>query len=158
MFRHCNRFATNSCAIIDRQHHGFVIPFPYHINTKGCSTMSMQRHYPINTATATILTILLAAAFIFFLILVVRALLKYLRSGDVRREKRASTITLGNAIKAHRMRCQMTQEFVAESLSVSRQAVSKWENGSSDPSTSNLIALAKLFKISPEELLRDVEK
>lgn len=118
--------------------------------------MAMQRHYPINTAIVTILTILLAAAFIFFLILVVRALLKYLRSGDVRREKRASTITLGNAIKANRMRCQMTQEFVAESLGVSRQAVSKWENGSSDPSTSNLIALAKLFQVSPEDLLRDV--
>ena len=51
----------------------------------------------------------------------------------------------------------MTQEFVAESLGVSRQAVSKWENGASDPSTSNLIALAKLFKISPEDLLQDIE-
>ena len=47
----------------------------------------------------------------------------------------------------------MTQEFVAETLGVSRQSVSKWENGSSDPNTSNLIALAKLYKISPEELL-----
>lgn len=43
----------------------------------------------------------------------------------------------------------MTQEFVAEVIGVSRQAVSKWENGSSDPSTSNLIALAKLFNVSP---------
>ena len=42
-------------------------------------------------------------------------------------------------------------------LGVSRQAVSKWENGTSDPSTSNLIALAKLFGISAEELLREVE-
>lgn len=47
----------------------------------------------------------------------------------------------------------MTQEFVAESLGVSRQAVSKWENGTSDPSTSNLIALAKLYGVSVEELL-----
>ncbi len=44
----------------------------------------------------------------------------------------------------------MTQEFVAETLGVSRQAVSKWENGSSDPSTTNLIALASLFDITPE--------
>ena len=48
----------------------------------------------------------------------------------------------------------MTQEFVAEALGVSRQAVSKWENGTSDPSTSNLIALAKLYGTSAETLLR----
>ena len=52
----------------------------------------------------------------------------------------------------------MTQEFVAESLGVSRQAVSKWENGGADPSTSNLLALARLFGVSAEELLRSVEE
>lgn len=51
----------------------------------------------------------------------------------------------------------MTQEFVAEPLGVSRQSVSKWENGTSDPNTSNLIALAKLYGISAEELLKNVE-
>ena len=51
----------------------------------------------------------------------------------------------------------MTQEFVAESLGVSRQAVSKWESGTADPSTSNLLALAKLFGVSAEELLKSVE-
>lgn len=48
----------------------------------------------------------------------------------------------------------MTQEFVAEAIGVSRQAVSKWENGSSDPSTSNLIALVKLFDVAPEDLIK----
>ena len=52
----------------------------------------------------------------------------------------------------------MTQEFVAESIGVSRQAVSKWESGTSDPSTSNLLALAKLFGVSAEELLRQVDR
>jgi transcriptional regulator with XRE-family HTH domain len=65
--------------------------------------------------------------------------------------------TLGETIKFHRERCHMTQEFVAESLGVSRQAVSKWEDGNSDPSTSNLLALAKLFQISAEELLHNLE-
>jgi transcriptional regulator with XRE-family HTH domain len=51
----------------------------------------------------------------------------------------------------------MTQEFVAESLGVSRQAVSKWESGSADPSTSNLVALAKLFGVTPEELLKEAQ-
>ena len=50
----------------------------------------------------------------------------------------------------------MTQEFVSKTLGVSRQAVSKWENGTTDPSTSNLIAIAKLYGISAEELLRSV--
>lgn len=45
---------------------------------------------------------------------------------------------------------------MAESLGVSRQAVSKWESGASDPSTSNLLALAKLFQVSPEELLNHI--
>ena len=51
----------------------------------------------------------------------------------------------------------MTQEFVAESLGVSRQAVSKWENGTADPSTSNLLKLAKLYGISPEDLIRSIQ-
>lgn len=51
----------------------------------------------------------------------------------------------------------MTQEFVAERLGVSRQAVSKWESGVSDPSTSNLFALAKLYEVSVEELIREVQ-
>ena len=50
----------------------------------------------------------------------------------------------------------MTQEFVAETLGVSRQAVPKWERGDSDPSTANLLAPAKLFGISAEEMLRDI--
>ena len=95
---------------------------------------------------------------IYLFILLVRALRKYLKSTEVRKEKAAACKSLGEALKEHRIRCQMTQEFVAERLGVSRQAVSKWENGTSDPSTSNLLALAKLFEISPEELLKEVQK
>lgn len=97
------------------------------------------------------------AAPIYLGVLVVRALLKYIHSKDVREEKEATKVSLGEIIKANRLRCQMTQEFVAEAIGVSRQAVSKWESGTSDPSTSNLLALAKLFGVSPEELLRDVK-
>ena len=90
------------------------------------------------------------------LILLIRALLKYLHTGEIRREKSVVRKSLGEALKENRVRCQMTQEFVAEHLGVSRQAVSKWENGTSDPSTSNLLALAKLYGISAEELLKNV--
>lgn len=99
-----------------------------------------------------------AAAVIFLFVLLVRALLKYLRSGEVRKEKAETKRSLGEALKAHRTRCKMTQEFVAESLGVSRQAVSKWENGTTDPSTSNLLALAKLYGVGAEALLARVAK
>ena len=61
-------------------------------------------------------------------------------------------------MKENRLRCKMTQEFVAETLGVSRQAVSKWENGIVDPSTSNLLAVAKLYGMSAEELLQNVDR
>ena len=93
------------------------------------------------------------AGIVYLFILIVKALKKYINSKEVREEKKAVAKSLGEALKENRIRCQMTQEFVAETLGVSRQSVSKWENGSSDPNTSNLIALAKLYKISPEELL-----
>ena len=88
----------------------------------------------------------------------IKALKKYNRSEEVRKEKAEVRRSLGEVLKEHRVRCKMTQEFVAESLGVSRQAVSKWESGTADPSTSNLLALAKLFGISAEELLRSVEQ
>lgn len=89
---------------------------------------------------------------------IMKALVKYIKSGDIRKEKSGIRKSLGEILKQHREDCKMTQEFVAEAIGVSRQAVSKWENGSSDPSTSNLIALAKLFKISAEELLQEVQQ
>ena len=97
--------------------------------------------------------IAVSAGIVYLFILIVKVLKKYVNSKDVREEKKAVAKSLGEALKENRIRCQMTQEFVAETLGVSRQSVSKWENGSSDPNTSNLIALAKLYKISPEELL-----
>ena len=90
-------------------------------------------------------------------ILIMKALIKYIKSGDVRKEKSSIRKSLGEVLKQHRTDRNMTQEFVAEAIGVSRQAVSKWENGTTDPSTSNLIALAKLFEISAEELLHEVQ-
>ena len=94
--------------------------------------------------------------YLFFLL--IKALRTYLKSEPVRKETAAVRKSLGEALKEHRTQCKMTQEFVAEHLGVSRQAVSKWENGTSDPSTSNLLALAKLYGISAEELLREVQQ
>ena len=104
-----------------------------------------------------LLAVVLAAAVVYLFVLVVRALKRYIATKEVREEKQAVKRTLGETLKAHRTRCQMTQEFEAEALGVSRQTVSKWENGSADPSTTNLLALAKLYGVPAEELIRGVE-
>lgn len=94
---------------------------------------------------------------VYVLVLLIRALRKYLRTAPVRAEKAETAKTLGAVLKQHRAAFKMTQEFVAESIGVSRQAVSKWESGTSDPSTSNLLALAKLFGIDAKELLDETK-
>ena len=96
-------------------------------------------------------------AFIYLFVLVVRALRKYIKSEPVRKEKAESAKLLGEVIKRYRTQRKMTQEFVAEALGVTRQAVSKWESGASNPSTTNLMALAKLFGVTAEEILKDIE-
>lgn len=96
------------------------------------------------------------ALFVYLTILVVRALRKYIKGGPAREEAKQVRGTLGERLRENRTRCKMSQEFVADAVGVSRQAVSKWENGTSDPSTANLIALAKLYGISAEELLNDL--
>lgn len=47
-----------------------------------------------------------------------------------------------------------SQEMLARELGLSRQAVSKWERAESSPDTDNLIALAKLYGVSLDELLQ----
>lgn len=96
------------------------------------------------------------AGAVYLAILVIRALRKYLRSGPARKEKAEDRRSLGEVLKEQRLHCQMTQEFVAETLGVSRQAVSKWERGEADPSTANLLALGRLYGVPAEELLRAV--
>ena len=91
-------------------------------------------------------------------VLLIKALLKYLREKKEEKQDTAIKRSLGEILKEHRLRCSMTQEFVAEALGISRQAVSKWENGTSDPSTSNLLALAKLYGICAEELLKQIKE
>lgn len=63
------------------------------------------------------------------------------------------TKTFPEILKSHRTARHMSQEYLAEQLGVTRQAVSKWESGTSEPSTANLLALAKLYGISLDELV-----
>ena len=61
-------------------------------------------------------------------------------------------MTLGKRIGSLRKERKLSQEYVAETLGVSRQAVSNWENDLSAPDTENLIALAKLLETDVEFL------
>lgn len=104
----------------------------------------------------TILFLIVILIVIYLLYLIIKALRKYTKSEPVRKQKAANAKNLGEVLKQHRVACKMTQEFVAETIGVSRQAVSKWESGKSDPSTTNLLTLAKLFGVEAEELLKDL--
>lgn len=56
-------------------------------------------------------------------------------------------------MKAERIRHGFTLEQVSEKLGVHTNAISRWENKHTEPTASNLIALAKLYGCSPEYLL-----
>ena len=103
-----------------------------------------------------IISVRTSVATVYVVYLLIKALRKYLSSRPEREERRENAKHIGQVIKNHRVRCNMTQEFLADRLGVSRQAVSKWEKGQSDPSTTNLIALAKIFNITPEEMLKEI--
>ena len=108
-------------------------------------------------ATIILIGLTILISFFFLIIFTIKALIKYVKSKDIKKKNHLLKKSLGEVLKQHREECKMTQEFVAEAIGVSRQAVSKWENGTSDPNTSNLIVLSKLFKISPEELLDEIQ-
>ena len=56
-----------------------------------------------------------------------------------------------------RKRMGLSQEELAQQLNTSRQAISKWELGDSQPELNNVIALAKLFGVTTDWLLIDTD-
>lgn len=63
------------------------------------------------------------------------------------------TIETANRLYELRKKNNLSQEELAEKLGVSRQAVSKWERSEASPDTDNLIALAKLYGLSLDDLV-----
>lgn len=59
---------------------------------------------------------------------------------------------LKDLIKALRMKSGLSQEQLAEKLMISRQAVSRWENGETEPGIASLKLLASLFHVSMDLL------
>ncbi|MDM8271242.1 helix-turn-helix domain-containing protein [Thermophilibacter provencensis] len=96
---------------------------------------------------------------VLFVVLCILAIRWFLRQERAGKDPQSVAVrrSLAEVLRSHRERCKMTQEFVAEKIGVSRQAVSKWEQGASEPSTTNLVKLARLYGVDPADLLREVE-
>jgi len=64
-------------------------------------------------------------------------------------------MNLSDKILKLRKSNDLSQEELAEKLNVSRQAISRWEMGSSQPDASNILQLSKLFGVTSDYLLND---
>lgn len=60
---------------------------------------------------------------------------------------------LGDNIRKYRKANHMSQDELAEKLQVTRQSVSLWETGQTQPSLDSVVALAKIFRVSTDALL-----
>lgn len=58
-----------------------------------------------------------------------------------------------NNLRSLREKTGLTQEQVAKDLSVTQGAVSQWERGETFPQTKFLVALAKLYGCTVDEIL-----
>lgn len=65
---------------------------------------------------------------------------------------------IGKIIKEERTRKNMTQEDLANDFFVSRQLISKWENGKSYPDLEQLLKLSDFFDLSLDEMMRGDKK
>lgn len=61
---------------------------------------------------------------------------------------------IGESIKNLRTKNNISQEVLAEKLSISRQAISNWENGKSQPDSETLVKLASMFNVSVDDILQ----
>lgn len=64
---------------------------------------------------------------------------------------------IGNKIRSARILAKLTQEEAAESLSVSRQTISNWENEKTYPDIISVVKMSELYKISLDHLLKGKE-
>jgi len=64
-------------------------------------------------------------------------------------------VTLGEKIQALRKQRNISQEQLADHMSVTRQAVSKWELGESIPDVENIVWLSGILDVTTDYLLKD---
>lgn len=64
-------------------------------------------------------------------------------------------MALGERLKESRINKGFSQGEVAEYLQISRQSISKWENGNSYPDLDNLVKLSVYYEVSIDELVKE---
>ena len=64
-------------------------------------------------------------------------------------------MNFSNKLKELRKQSGLSQEQLADKLTVSRQAITKWETGAGMPDIENLLAVATLFGVTLDELVRE---
>ena len=64
-------------------------------------------------------------------------------------------ISFGTNLRTLREKRKLSQEDLARKLQISRQSISKWEQGISYPSILYLVPLTKILDCTLEELLKD---
>ena len=62
---------------------------------------------------------------------------------------------IGTKLQRARLQAKMTQEQVAESLGVSRQTISNWENEKTYPDIISVIKVSDLYAVSLDHLLKE---
>lgn len=62
---------------------------------------------------------------------------------------------LSERIYMYRRKNGLSQEQLAEKIGVSRQAISKWESGTSTPELEKLLALSECFNITLDDLIKE---
>ncbi|WP_300123056.1 helix-turn-helix domain-containing protein [uncultured Enterococcus sp.] len=65
---------------------------------------------------------------------------------------------LANNLKYYREKAGFTQEQVANELRVTRQSISRWENGKSYPDLDNLVLISELYQVSIDHLIKENEE
>lgn len=66
-------------------------------------------------------------------------------------------MTLGTKLQTLRKQAGLSQEALAEKLSVTRQTISKWELGQSEPDLKMVLRLSEIFQVSVESLIKESE-
>ncbi|MQS89247.1 helix-turn-helix domain-containing protein [Companilactobacillus mishanensis] len=61
---------------------------------------------------------------------------------------------ISEQIRTHRKSNKMSQQELADKLHISRQSISKWENGTALPSFANIVTISELFDVSLDELIK----